>query len=84
MLADPRQEVGSQVLAVAEIVRKRRCFFRGGTCVGQAQVSSEDEVEGEGVMEGRKAGNEQLSMMCWNVCGWLRKNGGQYEQLYEE
>ena len=79
-----RQEVGSQVLAVAEIVRKRRCFFRGGTCVGQAQVSSEDEVEGEGVMEGRKAGNEQLSMMCWNVCGWLRKNGGQYEQLYEE
>ena len=47
-------------------------------------MSSEDEVEGEGVMEGRKAGNEQLSMMCWNVCGWLRKNGGQYEQLYEE
>ena len=31
-----------------------------------------------------RAGSEQLSMMCWNVCGWLRKNGGQYEQLNDE
>ena len=47
-------------------------------------MSSGDEVEGEGVMEGKEAGSEQLSMMCWNVCGWLRKIGGQQEQLNDE
>ena len=60
---------------MAEIVQKLGCFFREGTCVGQTQVSNEDEIEGKGVMEGGEAESEQLSMMCWNVCGWLRKNG---------
>ena len=59
-------------------------FFRGGTCVGQAQVSSGDEVEGEGVMEGKEAASDELSIMCWNVCGWLRKIGGQQEQLNDK
>ena len=35
-------------------------------------------------MKGGEAGSEQLSMMCWNVCGWLRKNGGQHELLNDE
>ena len=47
-------------------------------------MSNEDEVEGEGMMEVGEAGSEQLSMMCWNVCGWLRKNGGQHELLNDE
>ena len=36
-------------------------FIKGGTCVGQAQVSSGDEVEGEGVMEGKKWGVNKLA-----------------------
>ena len=43
----------------------------------QVQVSA-------GVMEGKEVGSEQLSMMSWNVCGWLRKNGEQQEQLNDE
>ena len=55
-----------------------------GVCVGQAQVSNEDDVEGEGVMEGGEAGSRQLSMMCWSLCGWLRNNRAQHKQLNDE
>ena len=46
-------------------------------------------LEGGGVVEGAGEGNDEegrksegkLSMMCWNVCGWSRKDGGDMSMM---
>ena len=62
-----------------------RTFFRCGTCVDQAQVNGACLVEGlgEGWWEEEKGLDEgaKLCMICWNVCGWSRKDGGEMSMM---
>ena len=62
-----------------------RVFFRCGTCVDQAQVNGAGSVEGlgEGWQEEEKGRGVEgmLSMMCWNVCGWSRRDGGEMSMM---
>ena len=48
-------------------------------------MSGADSVEGlgEGWQEEEKGRGEEgmLSMMCWNVCGWSRKDGGEMSMM---
>ena len=55
-------------------------FFRGGTCVNETRVKGSGAKDGgPGGWWGDVAGvsrRGKLSMMCWNVGGWSKKDGG--------
>ena len=75
----------ARALVLAKGAHKVSVFFRCGTCVDQAQVNGACLVEGlgEGWWEEEKGLDEgaKLCMICWNVRGWSRKDGGEMSMM---